>query len=356
MAESIARRPVPPVTPIVMALELQPEQAMGALVNDTGRILATRPALIKQTTVRATVAALSQLILELAGLPERNKVAIKGIGISVPGSVDHRTARVSFTHQDSFHWERVPLAAMIEKALATSGVDIRFSAIASPRRTAKTESAHPPFAVYANRDTQVAAEAWCGAAEGKTNVVLLDLDAPLSAGVLTNGKILHGGGDLAGAVGFWALGEASKSEYTAQGAFAVEANEAALVRRTLEQWTADSDSLLSQLTLSDPAQLTAPMILRAARSGDPLALHVVEETCDWVARAVANLISLLNPEAVVLGGNFGSQLKPFLSTIRRATKRWANPSALKQCQIASAKLGTQARLLGAARLAWMKVE
>lgn len=349
------RRSTNQATPIVIALELQSDHLNGALVNDTGRMLATRSTPVKQTTVRAVVAALAKLILELAALPERNAVSIKGIGISLPGIVDSRAERVSFTNYDSFNWERVPLGTMIEKALATSGVDIRFSALASPAREAKQASAHPMFAVSAHRHAQVAAEAWCGAATDKANVVLLNLDAPISAGLLLEGRVLHGAGDLAGAAGFLALSEMHKSEYTTHGALAFEASEAALVRRTLEQWSAEADSLLSQLTLSDPAQLTAATVLRAARGGDPLALRVVQETCDWVARAVANTISLLNPEAVVLGGAFGSALKPFLSDIRREAKRWAAPGNAKHCSIVSAKLGDQAILLGAARLAWLKI-
>ncbi len=354
MTEITPRRRTNPRTPTVIALELQSEQATAALVNNSGRLVLTRTTPIKQTTVRATVAAVSQLILALAEAPERKTVSIKGVGISVPGIVDQHTARVSFTHHDGFNWKRVPLGTLIEKALEVSGVDIRFSPVASPAREAKLASAHPPFAVYANRDTQVAAEAWCGAAEGKSNVVMLSLETPITAGIMVENKILHGTGDVAGALGFFAVSENYKPEYATHGAGAVEATEAALVRRTLEQWTADSDSLLSQLTISDPDQLTATMILRAARSGDAFALSIVEETCGWIARASANLISLLNPDAIVIGGTFGLMLKPFLSTIRREAKRWANPQAVKQCQIASAQLGAQARLLGAARLAWMK--
>ncbi len=355
MPANTIRRAAKQVTPIVIALELRADQIHGALVNDTGRCLATRSLPVKQTTVRAVVAVFAKLILELAGLPERNAVGIKGIGISLPGIVDQRAERVSFTQHDSFNWERVPLGAMIEKALATSGVDIRFSALASPAREAKQAAAHPLFAVSALRHAQVAAEAWCGAAAGKANVVLLNLDAPLSAGLWLNGSVLHGAGDLAGAAGFLALGETHKSEYATLGAFAFEASEAALVRRTLEHWSADADSLLSQLTLSDPAQLTAATVLRAARGADPLALLVVQETCGWVARAVANVISLLNPEVVVLGGAFGSALRPFLLDIRREAKRWAAPANVKQGQIVSAKLGDSAALLGAAHLAWLKI-
>ena len=355
MAETTVRRAAHQAPPIVIALELQTEQIHGALVNETGRVLATRSTPVKQTTVRATVAAFAQLILELASLPERKAVSLKAIGISLPGVVDNRADRVSFTHHDSFNWERVPLGLMIEQALETSGVDIRFASTATPAREARMASAHPILAVSAYRHAQVAAEAWCGAAAGKSDVVLLNLDAPISAGLLAGGRIIHGRGDLAGATGFWALGETYKNEYDTQGAFAFEVSEAALVRRTLEHWSANSDSLLSQLTASNPAQLTAAMVLRAARGGDPLALQVVQETCDWVARAVANSISLLNPEAVVLGGTFGVALKPFLSHIRHEVKRWVAPDNAKQCPIVTAKLGNQAALLGAARLAWMKV-
>ncbi len=354
MPATTVRRSTNLATPIVIALELQADQLTGALVNDAGRLLATRSTPVKQTTVRAIVAAFAKLILELAALPERNAVSIRGVGISLPGTVDQRAERVSFTNHDSFNWERVPLGAMIEKALATSGVDIRFSALASPAREAKPIT-HPMFAVSAHRHAQVAAEAWCGAATGKENVVLLNLDAPISAGLWMDGRVMHGAGDLAGAAGFFALSETHKSEYATHGALAFEASEAALVRRTLEQWSADADSLLSQLTLADPAQLTAATVLRAARGGDLLALRVVQATCDWVARAVANTISLLNPEVIVLGGAFGFALKPFLLDIRREAKRWAAPANAKQCQIVSAKLGASAALVGAARLAWLKI-
>ncbi|HEX4949750.1 MAG TPA: ROK family protein [Blastocatellia bacterium] len=355
MPEPTVRRSPKLAAPIVIALELQAEQIRGALVNDTGRILALRSTPVKQTTVRATVAAFSKLILELAALPERHHVGVQAIGISLPGIVDNRADRVSFTNHDSFNWERVPLGSMIEKALENSGVDLRVAISASPSREAKMmASAHPTFAIYAHRHAQVAAEAWIGAAAGKANVVLLNLDAPISAGLLLDGRVLHGAGDMSGTAGFFALNETYKDEYATHGALAFEANEAALIRRTLEHWAADSDSLLSQLTLTDPAQLTATTIVRAARSGDPLALRVIAETCGWVARATATLISLLNPEVVVLGGAFGTLLKPFLSDIRREVKLWAAPVNAKQCSVVSAKLGDQAALLGVARLAWLK--
>ncbi len=352
MPEAITRRGSTPTAQAVMALALEENQIKGALVSETGRLLVLQNTPLKQTTVRATVAAITQLILALAASPERNETIVKAVGISVDGIIDQRAERVSFSHHNTFNWERVPLRAMIEEALDDSGVDIRVSAAASSERAAEMTSAHPLIVVHSARDTTVAAEAWCGAATGKNNVVALLLGQEISVGFLLEGTIIHGAGDLAGAASWLALSENYQDEVTGQGAFATTVSEAALVRHTLEKWTPDSDSLLSKVVLSNPAQINAATIIRAARSADPLALSVIAETCATVGRAVANLLSLLNPEAIVIGGAFGQQLKPFLKSIKAEAKRWAAPTAYKQSQIVMAKLGEQAELLGAAKLAW----
>ena len=355
MPEKTNRRSITPLQPLVLTINLQDDHLKGSLINESGRILVTQKVPVKQTTVRATVAAISQLIIDLATAPDREQCEIKAIGISVPGIIDHRSERVSFTSHDTFNWERVPLRSMIEKTLVNSGIDVRLSSEASPARIAKMTSAHPVMIIRSTRDAQVVAEAWCGVAAGKTNVVLLSLGQEITTSILANGKVLHGAGDLAGATGWLALSENFKAEYAVNGAFSFEASAAALVRKTLEKWSPDSESLLSQLTKSNPAQLDAATIIRAARSGDPLALSVMQETCAWVGRAAANLICLLNPEAIVLSGKFGISLKPFISDIRREAKKWTPSAALKQCQIVSAKPDEQAELLGVAKLAWEQI-
>ena len=356
MPEAITRRGSTPIVQAVIAVALEETQITGALVSETGRVLAQQNVPHKQTTVRATVAAITQLILALAAVPERNDMDVKAVGISVDGIIDHRAERVSFTRHNSFNWERVPLRALIEEILDDSGVDIRVPSAASPARAAEMTSAHPLIVVNSTRDTAVAAEAWCGAATAKNNVVALMLGQEISVGFWLEGNIIHGAGDLAGVASWLALSENHQAEYSATGAFATIVSEAALVRRTLEKWTPNTDSLLSKVALSDPTQINAATIIRAARSDDPLALRVIEETCAFVGRAVANLLSLLNPEAVVIGGSFGKQLKPFLKLIKAEAKRWAAPAAYKQSQIVMAKLGEQAALLGAAKLAWERAE
>lgn len=355
MGETTNRRRSSQFHAVMIALSVEETQIVGALVSETGQILSLQSKPAKQTTVRATVASISKLILELAALSERDRYEIKAIGISVPGIIDHQAERVSFFNHQSFNWERVPLRSLIEEELGNSGIDIRLPAKAAPNRSASMTSAHPVIAVYSTRDSLVAAEAWCGAAAGKSNIVTLSLDPPMTIGLMMDGKILHGIGDVAGAASWLAFSENYKDEYATQGAFAAEAGETSLIRKTLEKWTPKSESALSQIVISSPSEIDAATIIRAARSNDPLALSVVLELCSWVGKAAANLISLLNPEAVVLTGKFGRRLKPFLSEIRQEAKIWASPPAFKQCKISVSTFKENAELLGAAKLALNQV-
>ena len=67
---------------------------------------------------------------------------------------------------------------------------------------------------------------------------------------------------------------------------------------------------------------------------------------------LANLVSVLDPEAIVLGGGFGLALADLrLNRIRAEVRRWAQPVAAERCRIERSALGEDAALLGAARLA-----
>ena len=347
MPESTSRRRSSEHPPLVLALHLGEATISAALVNESGRFIALRQQNSQPVSVRAMVAAISNLILDLSTTAERELSEIKAMGISVDGVIDKQAERVTFNQQTGFAWERVPLKTMIEESLLDSGVDLRFARHASPARAAKNGSSHPHIIVAAHRHTQVCAEAWCGAGTGLSNVVLLALGMNhASAGILAHGKIISGVGDLAGSIANFAL---SKNEGVT---LATEANAAALVRKTLEKWTPDKSSALSLFAKSDPSQLTAVAILRAARSSDPLALEAVHETCAVVGRTAANILALLNCEAVIIGGEFGQMLKPFISTVRQAAKQTAPTASMKQCQIVTAKLKENVELLGAAKLAW----
>jgi glucokinase len=323
-----------------------------ALVDEHARVLTRQQAETPSRTTRAAVAIITKLILGVSMAKERGNSNIRAIGVSVPGQVDPASERVSIPGLKN--WTRVALGKMIEEGLSESGYDIRTSPNEKRARAQAALSSHPAIALQSSIGCAAAAESWVGGARGKNNVVYLSLAEEIEAGIIADGRVLQGAGGKAGLAGWLSLSENFKPEYNAHGCLATEATVGSLARRAIDDWSDSSNSMLGKIIKDDPMQLDAAIIVRAARGGDPLAIKVINETCCWIGRGIANLVSILNPEAVVIGGNLGLALKPFFDDVREEVARWNPPKISKNCKIVAASLGDDALLLGAARLAWIK--
>jgi glucokinase len=323
-----------------------------ALIDERAHVLARQQAETPQRTTRAAATTMTKLILGASMMKERGNGLIRAIGVSVPGEVDPSTGRVSISGLKN--WKRIALGKMIEEELSDSGYDIRSPLNERSARAQSAISSHPAIAIQSRICCAVAAEGWVGGARGRKNVVYLSIGEEIEAGILADGRVLRGAAGRAGWAGWMSLSEHFKPEYRAHGCLATEATLGSLVRRAIDEWGGSEHSMLGKIIKANPMQLDAAIIIRAARGGDPLALKVVGETCRWIGRGVANLISVLNPEAVVIGGKLGLSLKPFFDVVREEVERWGSPDIYKNCRIVSASLGEDAVLLGAARLAWEK--
>jgi glucokinase len=189
-----------------------------------------------------------------------------------------------------------------------------------------------PLTIDSDRTGYVLAEHWLGAARGASDAVFLAVGTGIGAGILSGGRLVRGAGGVAGAVGWLAIDPRWQPLFGEVGCFEAQAAGPALARRGRAG--------------------TAEEVVEAARSGDPKALHAVAETVEALAMGIAGLVSLLNPEVVVLGGGVMQAHDLFLEPIRAAVRRWAQPFAARQCRIEPTALGEDAGVLGAARLAF----
>ena len=92
-----------------------------------------------------------------------------------------------------------------------------------------------------------------------------------------------------------------------------------------------------------PADL--PSLLAA---GTPGTARVMEDTGEAVGRALAGLVTLLNPRLIVVGGDLAAIGEPLFEPIRRGIARYALPSAARQVSVVSGLLGSSAEVRGAA--------
>ena len=101
----------------------------------------------------------------------------------------------------------------------------------------------------------------------------------------------------------------------------------------------------------DPDLLSAKDVFDAYEVGDKLSKKVIANAIECWGMAVANLISLFNPEKIIFGGGvFGPAVK-FLDEIYIKAKRWAQPISVQQVQLQGSALGNDAGLYGAGWLA-----
>jgi glucokinase len=353
LAITIARTANTSIQPLVIGIAFNTAQVSAALVDERARIVAARSIPTPTRTTRAAVSAITELIIALATTGERGDSLISAIGLSVPGIVDPLTERVSIAELKG--WTRLALRPLLEEALAASGYDVRTPVHQRRARAAVSASSHPAMTINTRAAALAAAESWTGAARGKANVIYVALADEIEAGILVDGRVLTGAGGMAGAVGWLAVSENYQIGYEQRGCLAHEVAGTALVRQVMESWTS-RPSALGNLTTRDMINLTPATVIRAARGGDPLASQVVKHFCRWLGRGLANLIAVLNPEVIIIGGDLGLALKPFLEELYEEAQRWAPPANINQCRIVSAKAGANAEVLGAARLAWLKLQ
>jgi predicted NBD/HSP70 family sugar kinase len=326
-------RTTSPRKQLIVALELDGHEITSALVDENARILSKRIKEQPGTSVVRVARTIADAAVEHSSDQLRGNALIKAIGICVPGHVDPPSLRVSAP--EVFSRNRVALKPALERALEGLGIDIRIPPSSHTARADRSTTSQPRIAVSSSRACEVIGEVWAGVAKGRRDVVFLSIGRSIEAGLMINGAIVRGSGGFSGML----------------SAFASEASANGLLRHAIEALPGAPTSVLTGIMVEDPSSLTAQAIVQAARGGDSLALALVGDLCRTLGRVIANLVSLLSPEMVIIGGDFGLELRPFMTEIRRAVLDWAYPESGRRCRVALSMLGGRGRLLGAARLA-----
>jgi glucokinase len=289
----------------VIAIDLGGTKLCAAVVDRDGAVLWRKKLPVAARSLAATVEQIVHVIHEAGTASPAPHNGPQSVGIVVPGIYFAGTGNV--WAPNLWGHEETPLRAALEAQLKLRIV------------------------IDSDRAGYVLGERWLGAARGLNDVVFLAVGTGIGAGIVAGGQLLRGHSDIAGAVGWFAL-NASQSEIHAQvGCWEAEAAGPGLARRF--------------------GVSTAEQVISAARGGDRAAIQAIEEAARYLGMGIANIVSILNPEMIVLGGGLMQAADLFLASIRRVVARCAQPVAARQVRIEISRLGEDAGLLGAARLA-----
>jgi len=175
----------------------------------------------------------------------------------------------------------------------------------------------------------------------------------IGAGILSGGRILRGAHELSGCAGWLTV---TREEVPAsQGCGELESLAAGpAIARAAQQRLRNGEA--SALARSDIAKITTRDVADAARRGDALAVDVFNRAGRFLGFGVANLVSVLDPEVIVLGGGMASVADVYMTSLQKAMFERAQPLAAKKIKIVVSTLSDTANLLGCARLVWEPLE
>ena len=203
--------------------------------------------------------------------------------------------------------------------------------------------------VFLENDANAAAvgEMWLGAGRGARNLICITLGTGVGGGIILDGKLWRGTDGSAGELGHTSVDPFSgpQCKCGSTGCLEMFASATAVVRMARESLSLFPDTVLHDQCLS------SAKIYDAAKSGDSLSLMVFQKAGEYLGVGLANLINILGPEVIVIGGGVANAWDLFEKPMREQIKRRAFPSAAGSVKIKIAQCGDDAGLLGAARLA-----
>lgn len=204
--------------------------------------------------------------------------------------------------------------------------------------------------VVLENDANAAAigEMWLGAARGCSDVVSVTLGTGVGGGVVLDGKLWRGAHGSAGEIGHTTVDPFGglKCKCGNTGCLELFASATAIARMAHEGLSRFPDSPLRD------GEITAEKVYAAGRSGDELALAVFQRAGRYLGVGLANLMSLIDPEMIVISGGVVNGWDLFQAAMYQEVSERAFRATAQQVKIARAECGDNAGLLGAARLAF----
>lgn len=260
---------------------------------------------------------------------ESHSISVNAIGISVPGISYNSSGTVWAPNIPE--WTDYPLLSEV-----------------------KTVCGNIHVAIDSDRACYILGESWHGNARGCRDAIFLSVGTGIGAGIMINGEILRGSHDIAGCIGWMALKPSFENKYIDCGCFEYYASGegiAKIAREFLKKETEYSGELINTRI----ERITSHNVFSAFFNGDELAIRVINLCIEFWGMAVANLISLFNPEKIIIGGGVFGPGVPLIPDIAREAAKWAQPVGINQVTIEASGLAGDAGVFGAGFLALKQV-
>ncbi|MFD5317312.1 ROK family glucokinase [Streptomyces sp. NPDC127098] len=253
----------------------------------------------------------------------------EAVGIGAAGYVDDKRATVLFA--PNIYWRREALKDKVEQRVGM------------------------PVVVENDANAAAWGEYRFGAGAGHDDVICVTLGTGIGGGIIVGGRLYRGRFGVAGEFGHVrVVPDGLLCGCGSQGCWEQYASGRALVRYARQRATATPEAAEVLLGLGDgtPEGIEGKHVSAAARRGDKVAVDSFRELARWAGAGLADLASLFDPAAFIVGGGVSDEGDLVLEPIRKSFRRWLVGGRYRpHAQVLAAQLGGRAGLVGAADLA-----
>ena len=312
----------------ILGVDIGGTKVAVGLVGRDGTILTqARKPMIAAGTAEAGLQAVTEAIDSLFFSAEAGG-GILNIGICAPGPLDPVSGLV-LNPPNLPCWRDFPLAQRIKD---TYKVSVRLDNDANAAALAET--------------------IW-GAAQGYRYVFYATIGTGIGTGIVLDGKIYHGHAGAAGEGGHVSIDyHGPVCGCGKRGCIEILAAGPAIGARARAKIAAEPSRAASILALAhqDVAAVTSEIVGQAYAAGDPFAGEILQETVELLTAWLGNIVDLLDPDILVMGGGVAAMLRPFFPEIKTRLPSWCvNPRA-SEIPLVMAHYGADAGIAGGAAL------
>jgi len=276
---------------LVVGVDIGGTKVAAGLVDSRGEIRSrSRTPMVANDASRG-LAAVSTAIRDLLA-SSTNRQRMPAIGICAPGPLNPATGMI-INPPNVPGWHNYPLGDEVRRIFSV------------------------PVKIDNDANAAALAETKWGAGRGYRNVFYATIGTGIGTGIVFDGRIYHGRTGSAAEGGHMGVdSHGPLCPCGKHGCIEVLAAGPAIARRARQMLSENPKSLLLDMASGNPQAVTSEMVAKAHAAGDAVAKSVMGETLDLLAYWLGNIVDLLEPDVIIIGGGVSTMLAPFLDEIR----------------------------------------
>jgi len=269
-----------------------------------------------------------EAIIEKSGV-DRNKII--GLGVGPPGMVDYFTGMLTLA--PNLNWENIPLRDWFSERMAM------------------------PVIVENNTRAMALAESYFGSAKYSSSLLFVYGRYGVGSGIVVDRQVFRGSRFSAGEIGHTLLVIDDSADCDIEKCVQLESlvSERALLDQAEEFAKNDPEGVLAVLLADKSYERKIDALIEAGRQGDPNAIAIFNRASRLLGIALTNLVNILNPERIVLGGMYWQAKDLILPTVTDIVTHSVVGEIGEKVIIEGSAFGWRAGLIGASTIALIRL-